>query len=89
MMPWRRSNSQAAPLAQLPGGLGAKLLLDLVKVSSISAIAVADSMTRLDRWATYTKSMRPVRPYSRRAASSSARLGARRTVIPTTRFRTP
>ena len=32
-MPWPRWNSQAAPLApQLVGGLGAKLLLDLVEV---------------------------------------------------------
>jgi hypothetical protein len=35
--------------AQLPGGLGAKLLLDLVEVLSISAMAPCDSMSRLDR----------------------------------------
>jgi hypothetical protein len=33
MMPWRRSNPQRLPAgAQLSGGLGAKLLLDLVEV---------------------------------------------------------
>jgi len=35
--------------AQLPSGLGAKLLLDLVEVLFISAMAPCDSMSRLDR----------------------------------------
>jgi hypothetical protein len=74
---------------QLPGGLGAKLPLDLVKVSSISAIAVADSMTRLDRCATHTTSMRPVRPCRKRTASSSARLAGEEPSHPATRFRNP
>ena len=74
---------------QLPGGGGAQLLLDPSKSDSSSAMAPGDSMARLDRCATYTTSMRPVRPCSKRTAASSARLAGGEPSYPTIRCTDP
>src|SRR5438477_11172683 len=52
-------------------------------------MAPGDGMARLDRWATYTTSVRPVRPCSKRTAASSARRAGGEPSYPTTRCKNP
>ena len=73
-MPWRRWNSQAAPLSPSCSAAAVRSSCSISsKSDSISAMAPGDSMAKLDIWATYTTSMRPVRPCSNLTAASSAR----------------
>jgi hypothetical protein len=60
-----------------------------VGIADGGAMAPGDSMARLDSWATYTTSMRPVRPCSNLTAASRARLAGGEPSYPTTRCTNP
>src|SRR6266446_7194268 len=85
MSPWRRSNSQSAPRPRsCPAAWARSSGSSSSNAASISTMASADSLTVLDRRATHTTSMQPVRPCSSLTAASSARLAGAEPSYPTT-----
>jgi ABC-type multidrug transport system ATPase subunit len=90
MTPWPRSNRQRSsrPSSCAPAE-ARRSRSTSSKLASISATALADSMSMAGTCATYTTSMLPLRPCRRRIAASSARTDGGDPSYPTTRKMSP
>src|SRR5580704_1606778 len=88
--PWRRTNSHGCSRPLSCSAAWARRSCSIrSKSDSIWAMASADNMTVLDRWPTYTTTMRPCRPCISLAAASSARLAGGEPSYPTKRWMNP